>query len=243
MANTFFRFKQFTVHQDRCAMKVTTDGCLFGAWVAAECSSLVKEGTQVLDIGTGTGLLSLMLAQVANCSILAMEIDDDACGQAKENIAGAPWSDNITVICGDIREPNDKGAFEIIISNPPFYENELKSDDEKKNLAHHGNQLAMADLLQVIRAQLSPRGSFFLLVPYKRWEEIQQLINDHGLMISTAVVVRQSVKHAPFRVMIKGTFRTEEQALMNVTGISVWDENQQYTAEFKTLLSPYYLAL
>jgi tRNA1Val (adenine37-N6)-methyltransferase len=95
MANTFFRFKQFTVHQDRCAMKVTTDGCLFGAWVAAECSSLVKKGTKVLDIGTGTGLLSLMLTQVASCSILAMEIDNDACGQAKENIAGTPWSDNI----------------------------------------------------------------------------------------------------------------------------------------------------
>ncbi len=127
MANSYFQFKQFTVHQDRCAMKVTTDSCLFGSWIADKIEKEDSAISNCLDIGTGTGLLSLMVAQKnAGIKIEAIEIDNDASSQAKENIASSPFSENINVIHADVKEYVLENKYDIIISNPPFYEKELK---------------------------------------------------------------------------------------------------------------------
>jgi tRNA1Val (adenine37-N6)-methyltransferase len=139
MANSFFQFKQFIIHQDRCAMKVTTDACLFGAWVAKEVGGQKSEVETILDIGTGTGLLSLMLAQKTNATIDSVEIDEAAAEQAQENANASLWKDRIFVMPGDAKDMAYTFCknFDIIISNPPFYENELTSSDHQKNLAHH----------------------------------------------------------------------------------------------------------
>lgn len=240
MPNTYFQFKQFTVHHDRCAMKVTTDSCVFGAW----CAQQIKNGTTgnktLLDIGTGTSLLSLMIAQKNDLLIDAVEIDTDAAAQAKENITSSPWKNNITVFHNDILsfQPNKK--YDFIISNPPFYENELASGKHKKDLAHHSYGLSLAQLLYFIKNHLAADGQFFLLLPYKRMKETEDLILKHELFIHTKLIVQQSVTHSPFRIVIKAS---RKNIPSNEVHLSITDENRHYTQDFIALLKDYYLHL
>ncbi len=248
MSNNFFQFKQFVIHQDRCAMKVTTDACLFGAWAAerigsreSKVRSKMQVAGRVLDIGTGTGLLALMLAQKTNALIDTIEIEKGAFEQAKENINSSPWKDKINVYHADATEFIFPYQYDIIISNPPFYENELKSPDETKNIAHHGG-LNLQQLLKIIKKNLSTEGQFFLLLPHKRNEETEKLIHSNKLCIIEKKLVRQSAKHDHFRIMITGSHKLAEEK-MKVTEMTIWNEQQQYTKEFIELLKDYYLYL
>lgn len=241
MANPYFHFKQFSVHHDRCAMKVTTDACLFGAWCAAELTKENKKVASILDIGAGTGLLSLMLAQKTGAAIDAVEIDADAAEQAGENFATSPWKDRLHLIQGDILTTTLQQQYDCIISNPPFYEKELPSENVLRNIAHHSHQLKLDDLLVFIQQHLTEEGSFFLLLPYKRKEEVKQLIEKKGLHIATEVAVHQSEKHTPFRWMIKGTKQKVQQP--NVATIKITAGDKQYTEVFTSLLKDYYLYL
>ena len=222
-------------------MKVTTDACLFGAWTAEKVKGEMLEVKTVLDIGTGTGLLSLMLAQKVNASIDAIEMDKDAFEQAKENIAAAPEKDRINIHYADVREFLFPSHYDIILSNPPFYENELRSPDAKKNTAHHEG-LALNELLEIIKKNLSPAGRFYLLLPYKRNSEIDKLVDSTGLSITQKSLVRQSVNHDHFRIMIEGE-HTKEKKEMIIDEISIRDDKGQYTDKFIDLLKDYYLYL
>ena len=224
-------------------MKVTTDACLFGAWVAQEVESEKLKVENVLDIGTGTGLLSLMLAQkTRDALILGVEIDEEAEKQAKENINASPWKDRIEVLEGDVKDHDFPEKFDLIISNPPFYENEIRSATDSKNVAHHSENLTLKELLVIIKDCLTKTGSFFLLLPYKRNEEIKKLIKDHELNISKILFVRQSTKHDYFRIFIKGNLNAEEKET-EFDELSICDEKQQYTNELVGLLKDYYLHL
>jgi len=240
MANTYFRFKQFTVQQEACAMKVTTDACLFGAWSAAAMSTQNAAGKTLLDIGTGTGLLSLMIRQKNNLEIEAVEIDAAATAQAKENVTASPWPESMQVHQGDILNMGILKSYDYIISNPPFYEKELKSTDSKRNTAHHSHQLTLQALLSFIATHLKADGQFFLLLPYKRRNEVQALLQKNQLLIYTEAIVQQTPTHTPFRIMLQGGF---EQAACKTNPIIIAESNQQYTPEFKTLLKDYYLYL
>ena len=165
MPNPYFRFKQFTVFHDRSAMKVTTDACLFGAWCAEEVQNSRLKISSLLDIGTGTGLLSLMVAQKSKVKIEAVEIDGEASLQAAENVEGSPWKEKIVVTCGDILLFQPATGYDAIISNPPFYEKELASQKQEKNLAHHSSHLSLSQLLASIQRLLTSEGIFFLLLP------------------------------------------------------------------------------
>ena len=161
MPNTYFQFKQFTIHQDKSAMKVTTDGCLFGAWAASRIASSGL-GLQGLDIGAGTGLTSLMVAQQnPGAHIDAIELEANAVDQAMENSRNSPWSGNIAVHHANVNEFAFSRPYDFIVSNPPFYENELKSRDEKRKLAHHDG-LSLPSLLHIIRKNLAPQGRYYL---------------------------------------------------------------------------------
>lgn len=244
MSNSYFQFKQFTVNQDRCAMKVTTDGCLFGAWTAGQVSDEKLEVRNTLDIGTGTGLLSLMLAQKNPETIIdAIEIDPEAAEQARANVAASPWSDRINVIHGNAKDFTFTRKYDIILSNPPFYEKELKGDDDKKNTAHHDGGLLLPELLTIIKQQLAPRGRFYLLLPYKRNEEIKELLLRHQMQISQLVLVKQSTSHSYFRILIEGTLATDEPLSTIIDELSIKDERGQYSPEFTELLKEYYLYL
>ena len=244
MPNSYFQFKQFTIHQDRCAMKVTTDACLFGAWMADEINNEELKINNCLDIGTGTGLLSLMLAQKnLEVGITGVEIDEDAGKQANENFNASLWKDRIDILKGDVKEYDFPEKFDLIISNPPFYERELRSESEKKNLAHHSENLTLGELLSIIKKYLNPGGFFFLLLPYKRNEEIKKLLKNHELNISKILFVRQSVKHDYFRIMLKGKLSEQGNVETEFNEMSIRDDSQQYTNEFKQLLKDYYLHL
>lgn len=241
MANSYFRFKQFTVYQEQAAMKVTTDACLFGAWVADELHSrTLPSSTRLLDAGTGTGLLSLMIAQQSNGTIDAVEIDQEAAQQATGNFAASVWKDRLNVITGDLRDIAAPSSYQIIVSNPPFYENELSGPDNRKNIAHHGEGLLLDELINTIHKLITDNGNFYLLYPFKRIDELTAAIAAAGLFIHKTCYVRQSVKHGFFRVMIRGGVTEKE---MTKEEISIRDAENNYTTFFKELLSPYYLYL
>lgn len=241
MANPRFQFKQFTVQHDRSAMKVTTDSCFFGAWAAREMENAEWEMKNVLDIGTGTGLLSLMVAQKINAQIDGVEIDKDAAQQAKDNIRSSPWPDRIQIFNENILSYQRTKKYDGIICNPPFYENELISAEEKKNMAHHSSRLTILQVLEIIKYNLKSDGVFFLLYPFKRKEEIERLVRLNDLYIGKQVVLRQSSNHPPFRVMITGA-NCQPDKIISIE-ISIWNGRQQYTEEFMELLKDYYLYL
>lgn len=241
MANPYFQFKQFTINHDRCAMKVTTDSCLFGAWVAKAIKNEKLKIENVLDIGAGTGLLSLMIAQKNKVEIDAVEIDEEAALQAKENIQDSSWKNRINIINQDVLSFEPGKKYDCIISNPPFYENELASEKSKKNIAHHSSQLTISELLKTIKILLKQDGVFFLMYPFKRKEEIEVLFFQNNLYIVDSIIVTQSVNHSPFRVIVKAANKKAD--LKNETSISIRDEHQQYTASFINLLNDYYLYL
>jgi tRNA1Val (adenine37-N6)-methyltransferase len=243
MANSSFQFKQFIIHQDKCAMKVTTDSCLFGAMTADAISKEKFEANRILDIGTGTGLLSLMIVQKNNQAIIdALEIDKDACSQATENINASPFKERINIRQVDAREFTAENKYDVIISNPPFYANELKSGNAKKDTAHHSNKLELDDLLEIIKRNINTvSGRFFLLLPYKRYNEAIDLLKTKEAYLITEIPVRQTVNHDYFRIILEASFSF-------ITGpvtkeISIKDEGDKYTAEFTGLLKDYYLYL
>jgi tRNA1Val (adenine37-N6)-methyltransferase len=241
MANSYFQFKQFTIYHERCAMKLTTDSCFFGAWAAEEIQNSKVKIQNVLDIGTGTGLLSLMIAQKNQIKIDAVEIDKEASIQAIENIKASPWKDRIKIFNEDILSFQPAKLYDSIICNPPFYENELASLNKKKNLAHHSEQLIISQVLSIISTQLKEDGLFFLMYPFKRKEEIEKLFKQQNLHLLNSVILRQSVKHSPFRVIVMGTNKKADGH--HSATIAIWNEHQQYTDEFVDLLKDYYLYL
>lgn len=242
MSNPYFQFKQFTIRQDRCAMKVTTDACLFGAWISEKAKSQKSKVKNVLDIGCGTSLLSLLLAQKNKDVIIdAIEIDKEAAEQAKQNVAASPWNDRINIINADARSFPFSKKYDLIISNPPFYENELRSENDSKNIAHHSNDLGLRELLSLTKNLLTGTGTFCFLFPYKRKDEIERSLKACSLFIYKLLLVKQSVKHDYFRVMIEGGLKEIPEIITEE--ISIWDSKQQYTKEFAELLKEYYLYL
>jgi tRNA1Val (adenine37-N6)-methyltransferase len=240
MPNPYFQFKQFTIYHDRCAMKVTTDSCLFGAWSAREIQKLEIKNS-CLDIGAGSGLLSLMIAQKNNIHIDAVEIDEEAAKQAWENVSVSAWSKSVTVIGKDILSITREKKYDVIVSNPPFYEDELRSADPKKNIAHHSPLLTYNQILSVINKRMEKQGSFFLMLPFKRKNEIEKKIAESGLYARQIIIVSQSVSHPPFRVLLSGGFEKPER--VSEIEIAIWNTDNKYTDAFKELLGDYYLYL
>lgn len=236
MPNSYFRFKQFIIHQEHCAMKVCTDACLFGAWVADKWQ--MQQGS-ILDIGAGTGLLSLMLAQQSGGRIDAVELDEAAALQAAENMEASPWHERLQVLQGDIRTMHLGKKYALVVSNPPFFENDLKSPDIQRNLALHSNALSLEELLTAIHQHLAPMGKCAVLLPYHRKEQLLLLAEKFLLYPEEIMDVQQTTKHAFFRVMmILG--REKKEAVTKSISIR---EGDIYTPGFSALLKPYYLNL
>jgi tRNA1Val (adenine37-N6)-methyltransferase len=240
MANPYFRFKQFTIHHDRCAMKVTTDACLFGAWAATMLQEQ-KNFSNLLDIGTGTGLLAFMIAQKNAMRIDAVELDADAATQATSNAAASPWAERMHVLQEDVLHFDPTKKYDAIVSNPPFYEGELASRQQDRNRAHHSSNLSLVQVAQQVRARINTGGCFFLLLPYKRRQEVEMLLPQNGLYPTKIVTVKPSTLHAPFRLMIEGGL--DAGTAPRSSQLCIRDEVQEYTTEFVELLKDYYLYL
>ena len=241
MPNSYFRFKKFTIHQDKCAMKVCTDACLFGAWVARGSQLAARS---IMDIGAGTGLLSLMYAQKNPGAIIdAVEIDEAASKQAKENFDASPWKDQLNIYNLSIQEFASTAVkkYDVIFSNPPFYENELESVDEKRNLALHSSDLSFEDLLSAVDQLLADDGSFVVLLPYHRRKVFEELASKKKLFVKEKVLVRQTSEHNYFRCMLYLTGKPA--AAVNQTDITIMGSDNKYSGAFVELLKDYYLYL
>ena len=160
-----FQFKQFTIYQDLCAMKVGTDGVLLGAWA--------NGGKRILDAGTGTGIVALMMAQrYPNAVVTAIDIDEGAVKQAQQNVAQSPFAQQITVLHNTLQE--HQGEYDAIISNPPFFIDSLAAPDEQRNVARHTQTLTYTELMQAAWRLLSDEGELSVVVPFdyrKRMED------------------------------------------------------------------------
>lgn len=240
MANTYFRFKQFRIEQDRCALKVCTDACIFGAFTASRVAadSSIKK---VLDIGTGTGLLSLMLAQeCTKAEIHAVELDEAAAGQAAANFKQSPWPERLKILQGDVRTLPFPHLYDLVISNPPFYERDLKSGDPRKDQAKHAVTLSHEALLEAALQWLSPDGLFAVLLPYDRFAAFKALADQKGLYPAQLLEIKQTPRHAFFRTV---ALFSSKQTPVHTEKLTIHGKENQYTEAFVGLLQPYYLAL
>ena len=238
MGNSFFRFKKFLIHQQKSAMKVCTDSCLFGSLLPFDDGML-----HVLDIGTGTGLLSLMYAQKnITAQIDAVEINADAALEAGDNFSESIYKDRLQIICTNITDFAKKKstAYDLIFSNPPFYKKDLKTGNESKDIAHHGNMLTLQELAQAINLLLAKDGIACLLLPYHRKTESKTLFLNYQLHCYKEIHVKQTPRHQPFRVIqfFSGKIRT------TITQeIIIKNTDDSYTDDFTRLLKDYYLYL
>jgi len=250
VANPFFQCKQFIVHQQHTSMKVCTDACLFGAWVSQK--TLVQNSNNIADIGTGTGLLSLMIAQVtetSKASITAIEIEAQAAAEANSNFNISKWSDRLTIVNDAVQNftASSKGLlFNIVISNPPFYEGDLKSPDANKNKAAHSTELPWSILVENVSSLLSDAGAFFVLVPTLRAYTMQKLAEAHQLQLVEEVLVYNDVKHLPFRSFLhftKAKLPIDKEISVLRNKIVIKNTDNTYSTAFTELLKDYYLHL
>ncbi len=223
-------------------MKVCTDACLFGALVADCNPDSYRESTaNCLDIGTGTGLLSLMFAQKNNSvKIDAIEIDKEAAIQAKGNVAASPWADRIHIFNEDILVFDPGKLYDCIISNPPFFEDDLQSPDKAKNKAKHNNSLSLIQLVQVIDIHLAADGFFAVLLPYQRVEYFITEATKAGFHLNKQILAKQTMKHKFFRGIL---FFSRKEKEFEKSEIIIKDTNHNYTSDFIALLKDYYLYL
>jgi len=217
-------------------MKVCTDSCLFGAWTASLLSG--NNIKKILDIGTGTGLLSLMIVQqfpTAKCH--AIEIDNAASEEALLNFNSSKWKDNFIVYNQDFTtfEPTEK--YDLIICNPPFYNNQLASPDSLKNAAMHSTHFSLDNLFKQAKTFVSEQGILSCLIPYNRTSETLETASRHGWYSTEICKVKQTTKHDYFRTMI---IFCDTPTPVNTTEITIKDNNL-YTDVFNNLLRDYYL--
>ena len=238
MPNNYFQFKQFTIQQENSSMKVCTDSCLFGAWVAGKLERKIIEPKSILDIGTGTGLLSLMAAQKCEAKIDAIEIDKDSYLQAKENFSKSRWSRRLQIMHADAKTQIADKRYDLIICNPPFYENDLRSSDKRKNMAKHHDTLTLEDLIAIIPNSLNETGYFAVLLPFHRVEHFKQLAIRNSFFVTDEVQVKQTSQHDCFRGFL---FFANTKQPFSIQELIIKDSDGKYTSEFNYFLQDYYL--
>jgi tRNA1Val (adenine37-N6)-methyltransferase len=242
MSNTYFQFKEFTVHQDQTAMKVCTDACLFGGWVAEQIQHSSSNVQHILDIGTGTGLLSLMLGQKTSAHIDAVEIDEAAAQQAGENFRTSPWNNRLRLHHSSIQQFNQPNheLYDAILSNPPFFNKSLKSSDDKKNIAKHTDELSYDVLSSTVYSLLNDDGKFYILLPYALLDSFNVIAEKQHLYLQAKINIRQTEKHSYFRTI--GVYTKHVSIHVEESEITI-KINNEYSPEFTNLLKDYYLHL
>jgi tRNA1Val (adenine37-N6)-methyltransferase len=237
MPNSFFQFKQFRIEQGWSAMKVTTEACVFGALVA----KTEIEPNRILDIGTGTGLLSLMLAQAYKGSIDAVEIDAAAANQAEENFALSPWSERLQLIHSDVIEyaESKKKVYDLIISNPPFFSNHLKSGIQQRDQAIHVNSLTQARLIEAANSLISKHGILAVIYPTYEADQFAELALKCGLYLQEEIILSDRAGKKPLRKIL--LFNVSNKAETLQSEFVIKDEDGQYSRQMKSLLRDYYL--
>lgn len=236
MPNSAFAFKQFNVKQDKCAMKVGTDAVLLGSWIQPNGS------THILDIGTGTGVIALMLAQKTNASIVGIDIDVSATQQAQENVDESKFKNSITLFNTSFQDyvKTTSLKFQLIVSNPPFFEQSLKSSDEKRSNARHADVLPFDELLEGVIKVLDESGKFCLILPTLEADKFRNMAQKKGLYLSKLLRVKSRVdKDTDKRHLMQFEFKPTE--FSEETMAIEEDERHNYTQAYIELTKAYYI--
>jgi len=232
-----FRFKQFNVDQTGCAMKINTDGVLLGTIADAESPY------SILDIGTGTGVIALMLAQrFANARVDAVEIDNVAAKTATANFANSVFNDRLTVFPTDIQtffDEHTDNKYDLIVSNPPFFINSLESPKAKKTLAKHTNADFFEELMKDITGHLSTNGTCWLVLPIQTAGLIKALAIENGMYLQKKISIRSFEHSEQHREIVCFSF---EEVSTEISILTIYKAANIYTEEYKKLLQPYFIA-
>jgi tRNA1Val (adenine37-N6)-methyltransferase len=237
MANRYFSFKQFTIFHDQCAMKVGTDGVLLGAWVK------VSGAAKILDVGTGTGLIAMMMAQrSASAAIDAVEIDEKASLQARENVTACPWNNRITIIHDSYQHlaATTSARYDLVTCNPPFFRNALLSPLASRSVARHDTDLSYQDLLHQATAIMTNQGRLAVIVPARESESFMEIAHLQGLYISRLLKIKALPDRPVSRVMMEFSRKRglpEEEGTLIVRK----QDRITYTEEYRELTGNFYL--
>ena len=233
MGNTSFQFKQFTVEQCKAAMKVNTDGVLLGAWAD------VAQSTNILDIGTGTGVIALMLAQKnLSATIDAIDLDRDAFLQAKENFERSGWHQRLKAIQCSLQNYAIERRYDIIISNPPYFIDDFKTSNEQKNIAKHSTALTYEELIIGISRLLSDYGKVFLSIPVFNVERMQRIASQQNLFSIKLTEIIAVEGKLPYLALMQ---LARQQQVLSKSTITIKDGKGDFTSEYMELTKDFYL--
>lgn len=233
-----FQFKQFIIHQDKTAMKIGTDGVLLGAWV-----NLNQDTESILDIGTGTGLIALQLAQIADCNTIdAIEIEPNAFEQAVDNFENSDWGDRLFCYHASLEEFANEidDTYDLIVSNPPFFNDTYKKLEQNRALARHTENLTFEELLKHTSKLLSKTGTCAFIIPYQEEEHFLELAAKNNLFPEKITRVKGNIKTSFKRTLLQLSF-TKTSSKIDELAIEI--ERHIYTEDYKDLVRDFYLKL
>ena len=233
-----FQFKHFALHQDRCAMKVGTDGVLLGAW-----TPLADRPDTILDIGAGTGLIALMLAQRSTAETIdAVEIDGAAYEQCVENFEASPWADRLFCYHASLDEfvAEIEMPYDLIVSNPPFFTEQVSSGDLSRDRARQNQSLPFEALVKGVATLLSPKGTFTVILPYVEEQGFLELARQVGLYASRITRVKGSPKTAYKRSLIAFCL---SKAAIAIDELTIETKRHEYTPAYIALTKDFYLKM
>ena len=233
MSNSCFSFKKFSVCQEACAMKVGMDGVLLGSWVR-----IPPNITSILDVGTGTGLLALMLSQRCQVSVTAIELDAAAAAQAAENVSRSPWSSTIKVLQGDFLRMSEEQKFDLIVSNPPYYKETLKSGNMQRAMARENDSLSYAGLMSKASCLLSDTGCFSIIIPAVYESALRALAVEYGLYINRFTQVKTKTDKPVKRILFE---MGRIDSVCENSVLVLLDEQGNRSTGYEALTSAYYL--
>ena len=236
-----FRFKEFTIHQDKTAMKVGTDGVLLGAWCTID-----KYPDTILDIGSGTGIIALMIAQRSDAmTIDAVEVDENAYEQTVENFEKSDWGDRLYCYNATFQEfaneiAEEEESYDLIVSNPPFYTDAFESEDSSRNKARFTSALSFEELLEGVSKILSKNGIFSTIIPFKEEENFINIAKDQHLFLNSVCRVQGNKTSAVKRSILAFSFQETE---VNETHLIIEIARHQYTEDYINLTKDFYLKM
>lgn len=238
MSNHPFTFKNFTINQDQCAMKIGTDGVLLGAWASIE-----KEPFATLDIGAGTGILSLMLAQRCQAEVIdALEIDEKAYEQCVDNFEASPWRDRLFCYHADLAEFTEEieDQYDLIVCNPPFYSEDYKTENRSRDLARFQDAMPFEHLIESVSKLLMEDGVFCTIIPFKEEEKFIALASAVNLKVNKRTRVKGSVNSEIKRTLLEMSFR---ESRINTTELVIENARHDYTEDYMNLTKAFYLKM
>lgn len=238
MSTKPFKFKEFAINQDQCAMKIGTDGVLLGAWASLENNPL-----SILDIGAGTGVLALMLAQRSHAKLIdAIEIDDNAYEQCVDNFEQSPWADRLFCYHASLEAfvEEIESKYDLIICNPPFYSEDYKTNNVQRDLARFQDALPFDYLLESVSRLLSENGLFSVVIPFKEESQLISLASKHKLFPNRKLHVKGNPTTEIKRSLIDFSFRESETI---IDSLIIETERHQYTEDYINLTKDFYLKM